>query len=80
MELYIVRHGTTSWNEQKKLQGSADIQLNEEGRKVAALTGEALKNVSFDKIYTSPLKRARQTAKITGSGNLILALTREKMQ
>lgn len=64
MELYIVRHGTTSWNEQKKLQGSADIQLNEEGRKVAALTGEALKNVSFDKIYTSPLQRASQTARL----------------
>ena len=62
MELYIVRHGTTSWNEQRKLQGSTDIRLNEEGRRVALLTGEALKTLSFDRIYSSPLQRALETA------------------
>ena len=32
MELYIVRHGTTDWNAQKKFQGAQDIELNENGR------------------------------------------------
>lgn len=62
MELYIVRHGQTVWNAQKLLQGSVDIELNENGRQLAGLTGEALENVHFDKIYSSPLIRAYETA------------------
>ena len=41
MELYIVRHGETLWNREKRLQGREDIELSENGRKVARLTGEA---------------------------------------
>ncbi|MFG6326623.1 MAG: histidine phosphatase family protein [Lachnospiraceae bacterium] len=62
MELYIVRHGQTVWNKERKLQGSTDIMLNEEGIRLAKLTGEGLKNIFFDKIYSSPLKRAYDTA------------------
>lgn len=62
MELYIIRHGQTVWNKERKLQGSTDIMLNEEGIRLAKLTGEALKNVYFDKIYSSPLTRAYDTA------------------
>lgn len=62
MELYIVRHGQTVWNKERRLQGSTDIMLNEDGIRLAKLTGEALKNVFFDKIYSSPLTRAYDTA------------------
>lgn len=62
MEIYIVRHGQTVWNAAKRLQGSADIELNENGRELAGLTGIGLKNVHFDKIYSSPLIRAYETA------------------
>ncbi len=62
MELYIVRHGETYWNEEKRLQGSADIELNSYGREVAGKTGEALENIDFDCIYSSPLIRAYETA------------------
>lgn len=62
MELYIIRHGKTYWNEQRKIQGWADIDLTEEGRDVARETAEALKDVHFDAIYASPLKRAYDTA------------------
>lgn len=62
MELYIIRHGQTMWNKERKLQGSTDIMLNEEGIRLARLTGEGLKNVYFDKIYSSPLTRAYDTA------------------
>lgn len=62
MELYIVRHGQTIWNKEGRLQGSADIMLNENGINLAKKTGEALKDVYFDKIYSSPLKRAYDTA------------------
>ena len=64
MELYIVRHGETFWNKERRCQGTIDIQLNENGRELAVLTGKALKNVEFDKIYSSPLSRAYETASL----------------
>ena len=64
MELYIVRHGKTYWNEERKIQGWADIDLNEEGREVAILSAEGMKDIHFDAIYSSPLKRANETAHI----------------
>ena len=57
MEIYIVRHGETVWNEKKLLQGRTDIELNENGRKLARITGENLAGTHFDVVYSSPLKR-----------------------
>ena len=62
MEIYIVRHGETVWNANNLLQGSTDIELNEYGRALAGETGENLETVKFDKIYSSPLIRAYETA------------------
>ena len=62
MLVYIMRHGYTEWNKLQKLQGSSDIELNEEGRELARATGEGLKDIHFDVCYSSPLKRAVETA------------------
>lgn len=62
MDIYIVRHGETVWNAQKLLQGSTDIELSEKGRALAGETGKNLEEVHFDKIYSSPLIRAYETA------------------
>lgn len=62
MKIYVVRHGVTEWNRLKKVQGTADIPLAEEGIYLAKKTGEALKDVPFDICFSSPLQRARQTA------------------
>ena len=62
MEIYIIRHGETHWNSQNLLQGRADIELNENGRELAGITGQNLEPVAFDKIYSSPLIRAYETA------------------
>ena len=62
--LYIVRHGETDWNKERKVQGHSDIPLNEYGRHLAEETAEGLKDVCFALAYTSPLKRAEETAKI----------------
>ena len=62
MELYIVRHGKTYWNNEKKIQGWADIELTESGRQVAYDSAEGMKDIHFDAIYSSPLKRAYETA------------------
>ena len=64
MNVFVVRHGQTEWNVLKKMQGSADIELNEKGLSQANETAEILKNSTFDVIFCSPLKRAKQTAEI----------------
>ncbi len=65
MRLYIMRHGETSWNALKKIQGIADIPLNEKGRALAKVTGEALKEIKFDLVITSPLCRAKETCQVS---------------
>ena len=64
MKLYFIRHGETVWNTQAKLQGKSDIPLNEKGVALARVTGEALADAPFAAIYSSPLKRALQTAQL----------------
>ncbi len=64
MDIYLVRHGETDYNKGKRLQGVADIPLNARGIELAERTAEGLRNISFDRIYTSPLIRARKTAEI----------------
>jgi broad specificity phosphatase PhoE len=60
--LYIVRHGQTDLNKQGIVQGRGmDTNLNEEGRKQASMFFNAYKNVPFDKIYISELKRTQQS-------------------
>ena len=64
--IYLVRHGQTAMNRKKVLQGRSDIPLNEEGRKEAAEAGERFQKagVTFDRVYASPLIRARETAEL----------------
>ncbi len=67
MKLYVVRHGQTYWNVLKKVQGSADIPLNERGKEQAYETKSYLENINFNIIFCSPLIRAKQTAEIINS-------------
>lgn len=62
MELYIMRHGETVWNLEGKLQGNSDIGLNENGRELSGRIGERIRGIPFDRIYSSPLIRAYETA------------------
>lgn len=64
MEIYLFRHGETDWNKERRLQGQTDIPLNEYGRELAVRTAEAMGEISFDRAFCSPLKRARETAGI----------------
>ncbi len=64
MKNYFARHGQTDWNILRKVQGTTDIPLNENGILQAQNLCEYLKEkgISFEKIYASYQLRARQTA------------------
>lgn len=62
--IYIVRHGTTEYNLEGRLQGQIDIPLNEEGMNDALQVAKELKHIHLDEIYSSDLVRAHATAKI----------------
>lgn len=62
--LYLIRHGETGGNSEGRFQGIVDNPLNEAGIRQAQMLGMAFSLSKIDKIYTSPLKRARQTAQI----------------
>lgn len=64
MNLYVVRHGQTIWNVEKRVQGITDIPLTEKGRLEAKELQELVKSLNIDVVISSPLKRARETAKI----------------
>lgn len=72
MEIYFVRHGQTDYNILGKYYGRTDVVLNETGKKQAREIAKFLSGISFDKIITSPLKRAYDTAKIIGDGRKIV--------
>jgi broad specificity phosphatase PhoE len=61
---YIVRHGQTDWNVNKRVQGHTDIPLNETGELQAKELGEKFRNIQFDLAFSSDLMRAKRTAEI----------------
>lgn len=67
MEILLTRHGETEWNVLKKVQGKANIKLNERGIEQATNTKILLKNEKIDLVLCSPLDRAIQTARIINS-------------
>lgn len=80
MRLYITRHGTTEWNMERRLQGWGDSPLTEDGKNRAIKLGEHLKEIDFDIIYASPLKRAFETAKLIRGKNDTVIKTHEGLK
>ncbi len=61
--IYLIRHGETEWNREEIFRGRADISLNTIGFREAELIGEYLKGMDIHVVYSSPLSRARETAR-----------------
>lgn len=80
MKIYLIRHGETDWNVERKLQGRSDIPLNGEGKRLAKVTAEALADVAFSRIFTSPLMRAKETAMIIKGDREIPIIEEERIQ
>ena len=65
MNIYLVRHGPTEYNEQRRWQGQIDIPLSVAGKALVQAVGNFLKSQDLrrDHIYSSPLSRAIETAR-----------------
>lgn len=64
--LFLIRHGRSTWNAARRIQGQADPPLDEVGREQARRLAERLRDDPPAALYTSPLQRARETAEILG--------------
>ncbi len=62
IRIILVRHGETEWNRLHRFQGLSDLPLNSKGHKQAQALASALKEETLTAIYSSPLRRAIQTA------------------
>jgi probable phosphoglycerate mutase len=67
MEIWLVRHGESTWNAVRRFQGGRDAPLSARGRAEAALLAARLRGLAFDALYTSPLSRAADTARACGA-------------
>ena len=75
MKLYLIRHGETDYNKQKRNQGRIDIPLNEYGRELAVKTKAGLADIPFSLCLSSPLVRARETAELILEGRPVPIFT-----
>ena len=63
MRFIFVRHGETEWNVTGRYQGQTDVPLSEKGRAQAEALGKRFADIHVDEVYSSPLKRAYDTAR-----------------
>jgi broad specificity phosphatase PhoE len=72
--ILLARHGETDWNLNARFQGHADPPLNETGRAQARALAAALVDCSFAAVYSSPLRRALETAEIVATSHELAAI------
>lgn len=62
--LVLIRHGESQWNLENRFTGWIDVPLTEKGKEEARRAGEKIRDIRFDKAYTSVLRRAIDTLDI----------------
>ena len=67
--VYLARHGETAWSLSGQHTGLTDLPLTERGERNARRLTESLKGISFAKVFSSPLQRARRTCELAGFGD-----------
>ena len=65
-KVVLIRHGETKWALEGRHTSFTDLPLTEKGREEAGLLQRALKNWQFKQVFSSPLKRARETCELAG--------------
>jgi len=68
-EVWLIRHGETEWSATGRHTGRTDLELSDDGRAAAERLGTALAGLTFDAVFTSPMRRARDTCTLAGLGD-----------
>lgn len=68
MDIYLVRHGQTEWDEERRMQGSENSDMTAMGKEDSKYLAKELSRTEFSQIYSSPLGRAMETAKYIKMG------------
>ena len=68
--IYLARHGETAWTVTGQHTGLTDLPLTPQGERNARQLADRLKDLTFAKVFTSPLQRARATCALAGFGNV----------
>lgn len=71
IRMWVIRHGESENNQKKLWSGWQDVPLTEKGKQQAGRAGESLLGIDFDKVYSSDLSRARETASLALPGMAI---------
>ncbi len=75
LEIFAVRHGETTWNRDRRIQGHKDAPLSDVGREQARDLAERIADLRLDAAISSDLSRARETATLAlGARPIELAL------
>lgn len=77
---YILRHGQTQWNAEKRIQGQKNPPLNARGHQEAETISQALRDVEFNLIFSSDLLRAKQTADTIASKRSLTVQTSSSLR
>ena len=68
VNVILIRHGETDWNTEQVFRGRIDVPLNKVGISQAEAVGFSLRDRDIDALYSSPLKRAFETAQMLAKG------------
>ena len=68
--IYLARHGETAWSLTGQHTGLTDLPLTERGERNASRLQQRLKGLTFARVLTSPLQRARRTCELAGFGTV----------
>lgn len=77
--LYVIRHGETEWNKEKRSQGRLDSALTTKGEEDARLLGKRLKDTEFLQIISSPSSRTLETARLVKRERPIPLITEDRL-
>ena len=80
MDIVLVRHGATDWNLQGRCQGSSDRELSEAGLRQAQQIAALLADEKVSAVYSSQLRRARQTANLISQPHDLPVVIEEQLR
>ncbi len=80
LRLFLLRHGETAWNRERRHQGRTDTPLSEIGQSQAEAVARELKEHPIKTVYASPLRRARDTAAVIAASHGLEVETDEAFQ